>query len=76
MEILYSVEEEHSDDRLVSEFFNTRREDALLYLKQQAAIFDGVYKEWQKEKGINCYKWNNGKEYVKLYLEMLEVDGE
>ncbi len=73
-EYIYSIEEEYSDGSSVTEFFNTRREDALKYLKQRASICDGLYKGWKKESGINSYKWSKGEKWVKLGLEMVEVE--
>ena len=70
---IYCVHEDNDDGTQTIEFFNTRREDAINFYKQRLAICEGIYKTWQKEKGVNCCKWRKCGKVKELYVEMVEI---
>ena len=67
MEELYYVHEENEKGEWVTEFFDTRKDDAFRYFKQKVAMFEGQYRRWEKEYDgkKNEYRWSkDGKRQV------------
>ena len=72
---IYSVSEIDNNDNILCEFFSTRRDSAIKYLKIRQAILGQELKNWHQEKGVNTCTWYNGDEFKKIKLDIMEIDG-
>ena len=71
---IYSVYEIDNNDNMLCEFFSTRRDNAIEYLKTRQAIIEQELKNWRKEIGVNTCTWYNGDDFKKLTLDIMEVN--
>ena len=69
---IYIVQEVDNNGNITSEMFNNNREDAIKFLKYRHAIIKQEHKDWKEDVGINCFVWEKGNQYLKLYLKILE----
>jgi len=74
MEFIYSVYEKYEDDDFIVEYFGKNREGAIQYLTQRKSEINGIYKNWNKQFGINHFKWIKDYKFIELYLKIIEVE--